>query len=165
VALHTPRRPSFDGISDGRRRNMSAVRAKNSAAELTVRRILHSLGYRYRLHRRDLPGRPDIVLARRRKIVEVRGCFWHRHPDPDCSNAVLPATRRAWWSAKLHANVERDARNLSSLEAAGWDVLILWECELADGAAVAARLRAFLGPPRWNKNRISLAKLWGILHP
>ena len=100
---------------------------------------------RFQLHRRDLPGTPDIVLAGRRKIVEVRGCFWHRHPDPACRNAVLPKVRAEWWAAKLARNVERDARNLTALQAAGWSVLVLWECEVRDEAALAARLRSFLG--------------------
>jgi DNA mismatch endonuclease Vsr len=102
------------------------------------------MGYRFRLHRRDLPGTPDIVLAGRRAIVEVRGCFWHRHPDPSCRNAVLPRVRADWWAAKLARNVERDARNLAALRDAGWSVLVLWECEVKDETALAARLRAFL---------------------
>jgi DNA mismatch endonuclease Vsr len=103
------------------------------------------MGHRFRLHRRDLPGTPDIVLAGRRKIVEVRGCFWHRHPDPACRNAVLPKVRTDWWAAKLARNVTRDERNLAALRDAGWSVLVLWECETRDGAAVAVQLRAFLG--------------------
>lgn len=126
---------------------MRAVRGRDTAAELSVRRLLHGLGYRFRLHARDLPGRPDIVFRARRRIIEVRGCFWHRHPDATCRNAVLPATRREWWAEKLDANVARDARNLTALEAGGWQVLVLWECELSDSAALVHRLAAFLGPP------------------
>ena len=109
-----------------------------------MRRLLFGMGYRFRLHRRDLPGTPDIVLAGRRKIVEVRGCFWHRHPDPACRNAVLPRVRADWWAAKLASNVARDERNLLVLRDAGWSVLVLWECEVKDAATLTARLRWFL---------------------
>lgn len=139
-------RPAFDDVSPSRRRNMGAVRGKDTAPELRVRRTLHAAGYRYRLHVRDLPGRPDIVFPTRRKIIEIRGCFWHRHPDPGCRNAVLPATRREWWAEKLDANVARDDRNLRALEAAGWSVLVVWECECREETALQARLSAFLGP-------------------
>jgi DNA mismatch endonuclease Vsr len=132
-------------VPEARRRNLAAVAGKDTAPELRVRRLLFRMGYRFRLHRRDLPGTPDIVLPGRRKIVEVRGCFWHRHPDPACRNAVLPNVRADWWAAKLARNVARDERNLAMLREAGWSVLALWECEVKDDAAVAARLRAFLG--------------------
>ncbi len=137
-------RPRFDDVPEARRRNLAAVAGKDTTPELRVRRLLFRMGYRFRLHRRDLPGTPDIVLAARRKIVEVRGCFWHRHPDPGCRNAVLPKVRADWWAAKLARNVERDARNLAALREAGWSVLVLWECEVKDDAALEARLRAFL---------------------
>lgn len=137
------------GVPETRRRNMSAIRGSHTKPELVVRSLLHRLGYRFRLHRRDLPGRPDIVFLSRRKVVEVRGCFWHRHPDPACRNAVMPTTRREWWEAKLAANVARDARNLAALEDAGWAVLVLWECEVRDDRGdLSPRLQAFLGPPR-----------------
>jgi DNA mismatch endonuclease Vsr len=138
-------RPSFDDVPPGRRRNLAAVAGKDTTPELRVRRLLFRMGYRFRLHRRDLPGTPDIVLARRRKIIEVRGCFWHRHPDPTCRNAVLPKVRAEWWAAKLARNVTRDARNLAALHEVGWSVLVLWECEVRDEAALEARLRSFLG--------------------
>ncbi|MSP00115.1 MAG: DNA mismatch endonuclease Vsr [Acetobacteraceae bacterium] len=137
-------RPVFDDVPAARRRNLAAVAAKDTGPELRVRRWLHAMGYRFRLHRRDLPGTPDIVLAGRRKIVEVRGCFWHRHPDPACRNAVLPRTRAEWWAAKLARNVARDERNLAALADAGWSVLVLWECELKDESGLEARLRSFL---------------------
>jgi DNA mismatch endonuclease Vsr len=138
-------RPAFDDVPPARRRNLAAVAGKNTTPELRVRRLLFGMGYRFRLHRRDLPGTPDIVLSGRRKIVEVRGCFWHRHPDPACRNAVLPKVRADWWAAKLARNVERDAVNLAALQAAGWSVLVLWECEVRADALTAARLRSFLG--------------------
>jgi DNA mismatch endonuclease Vsr len=138
-------RPAFDDVPPARRRNLAAVAGKDTTPELRVRRLLFRMGYRFRLHRRDLPGTPDIVFAARHKIVEVRGCFWHRHPDPVCRNAVLPKVRAEWWAAKLARNVERDARNLAALQAASWSVLVLWECEVRDAEALAARLRSFLG--------------------
>jgi DNA mismatch endonuclease Vsr len=143
----SPPRPAFDDVPEARRRNLSAVRGHDTTPELIVRKLLHSMGYRYRLQRRDLPGRPDIVLSGRRAVVDVRGCFWHRHPS--CRNAALPRTRADWWAAKLARNVERDAANQATLEAAGWRVLVVWECEVRrDREALASRLRAFLGPPR-----------------
>jgi DNA mismatch endonuclease Vsr len=134
-------------VPPSRSRNMAAIRAKNTKPEMTVRRLLHAMGYRFRLHYRALPGRPDLAFPARFKVVEVRGCFWHRHSDPQCQNAVLPVTRRSWWTAKLNANVRRDNCNLRQIKRLGWDALVLWECELADRADVVARLRAFLGEP------------------
>jgi DNA mismatch endonuclease Vsr len=137
-------RPEFDDVPPARRRNLAAVGGKDTAPELRVRRLLHRMGFRFRLHRRDLPGTPDIVLAGRRKIVEVRGCFWHRHPDPACRNAVLPRVRADWWAAKLARNVARDERNLAALRDSGWLVLVLWECEVKDETALSTRLLSFL---------------------
>ena len=137
-------RPAFDDVPAARRRNLAAVSGKDTAPEVRVRRLLHGMGYRFRLHRRDLPGTPDIVFPGRRAIVEVRGCFWHRHTDSACRNAVLPKVRADWWAEKLARNVARDERNLLSLTDAGWSVLVLWECEMKEPDAVAARLRSFL---------------------
>ena len=134
-------------VPEARRRNMAAVRGKHTKPELLVRRLLHRLGYRFRLHRRDLPGRPDVVFPSRRKVVEVRGCFWHRHQAPSCRNAVLPRTRAEWWQAKLDANVARDERNMKALLELGWKVLVVWECE-TDAPDLAVRLAHFLGPAR-----------------
>jgi DNA mismatch endonuclease Vsr len=137
-------RPAFDDVPPARRRNLAAVAGKDTAPELCVRQLLHRMGFRFRLHRRDLPGTPDIVLSGRRKIIEVRGCFWHRHPDPACRNAVLPRVRADWWAAKLARNVARDERNQAALHETGWSVLVLWECEIKDVVALGARLRSFL---------------------
>jgi DNA mismatch endonuclease Vsr len=137
-------RPAFDDVPLARRRNLAAVAGKDTAPELRVRRLLHSMGYRFRLHRRDLPGTPDIVLAGRRAIIDVRGCFWHRHPDPACRNAVLPKVRADWWAAKLARTAARDEQNLAALREAGWSVLVLWECEVKSDAALAERLSSFL---------------------
>ena len=138
------KRPAFDDVSPGRRRNMQANRGKDTAPEIRVRQMLHAMGYRFRLHRKDLPGRPDIVFPTRNKIVEVRGCFWHRHAG--CAFAAVPATRAAFWQAKFQSTVARDAANLAALANAGWKVMVLWECELAE-PEIRKRLRSFLGPP------------------
>lgn len=121
---------------------MAAISGKNTQPELKVRRAAYALGYRFRLHRRDLPGRPDIVFPSLRKIIEVRGCFWHRHSG--CKNAVLPKTRAGFWQAKFDATVSRDERNLAALEALGWQTLIVWECETGD-YDLCLRLADFLG--------------------
>jgi DNA mismatch endonuclease Vsr len=134
-------------VSEARRRNMRAVRDRNTLPELKVRKLLHRLGYRFRLHQAHLPGRPDIVFPARRKVIEVRGCFWHQHADRACPKAGMPATRREWWQEKLSGNVRRDERNLAALRTAGWDVLVLWECELRDAPDLASRLTDHLGSP------------------
>jgi DNA mismatch endonuclease (patch repair protein) len=106
---------------------MSRVRATNTKPEIVVRRLLHALGIRFRLHRPDLPGRPDIVLPRKRKIIFVHGCFWHRHPR--CHKATTPETRRDFWALKFSRNVERDKQQQRELKRMGWRVLVVWECE------------------------------------
>lgn len=123
---------------------MAAIRGRDTGPELALRRTLFAMGYRFRLHVKELPGRPDLVFPGRKKVMFVHGCFWHRHKG--CRNSVMPRTRRDWWEAKLNANAERDARNLAQLADSGWQALVVWECELAAPGA-AARLSAFLGPP------------------
>lgn len=113
--------------SESRSRLMSRIGGKNTAPELTVRKALHAAGYRFRLHRRDLPGTPDIVLPRYRSAIFVHGCFWHGH---DCPRGRLPATRTEFWETKIRGNQARDARNKEALEARGWQVLTIWTCEL-----------------------------------
>jgi DNA mismatch endonuclease, patch repair protein len=122
---------------------MARIRKTDTKPEMLVRRMLHALGYRYRLHRRDLPGNPDIVFASRKKLIFVHGCFWHQHDCP--LGAKQPRARPEYWLPKLKRNKERDARNLEALEAAGWKALIIWECELGDVKAVEHDLRTFLG--------------------
>lgn len=124
--------------------NMARIRSKDTKPELLVRRTAHGLGYRFRLHRRDLPGRPDLVFPSRRAVIFVHGCFWHQHPDPSCRDSKLPRSRTEYWHAKLQRNVERDAAARASLIAGGWRVLVLWECEIAADQALDHRLRAFL---------------------
>lgn len=124
---------------------MARIRGKDTKPEMIVRRLAHGLGYRYGLHRKGLPGSPDLVFPSRRKVVFVHGCFWHRHPG--CRKASTPGTRREFWEAKFERNVERDIRKEIQLMAAGWEVLVIWECETRDVERLAATLRNFLGPP------------------
>jgi DNA mismatch endonuclease (patch repair protein) len=124
---------------------MSLVRGKDTGPELIVRRLVHGLGYRYRLHRRDLPGKPDLVFPSRRAVILVHGCFWHQHPDPGCKLARQPKSRIDFWGPKLRANHIRDVRNLDELTALGWRVLTVWECELGDRERLRERVVAFLG--------------------
>lgn len=127
---------------------MSRVRGRDTKPEMAVRRMLHRLGYRYRLHRRDLPAKPDLVFVGRKKIVLVHGCFWHGHADPRCKLARTPKSRVEFWTGKVAYNRARDARNTAALEALGWRVAVVWECELKDMAAVRRRLVKFLGRRR-----------------
>lgn len=130
--------------SPERSRQMALVRGKDTKPEMKVRQLVHRLGYRYRLHRRDLPGSPDLVFPGRRKVIFVHGCFWHRHPDPACKLARMPKSRIEFWGPKLTANAERDVRNQAALEAMGWKVLILWECGLESEHDLADRIVGFL---------------------
>lgn len=135
----------MDKISPERRSaNMSRIRGKNTKPEMTVRRIVYGMGYRYRLHRKDLPGKPDLVFASRKAVVFVHGCFWHSHPDPNCRNSVIPKSRVDFWVPKLEKNKERDAANETALISAGWRVLTIWECELKDEREITSRIRDFL---------------------
>jgi len=122
---------------------MRAVAQKNTKPELRVRRRLHALGFRFRLHRRDLPGTPDIVLPRHKAVILVHGCFWHQHPG--CRRAARPRTRQGYWLPKLARNVARDAKTVAELEALGWRVLVLWECELRESKVLDAALQQFIG--------------------
>lgn len=123
---------------------MSRIRKKNTKPELRVRRLAHSLGYRFRLHRRDLPGTPDLIFPARRKAIFVHGCFWHRH---DCRlGGRPPATRPEYWLPKLTRNVERDKAAQIELQRLAWDVLVIWECEVRNEAALRNRLTSFLDP-------------------
>lgn len=139
----------MDTLSPSQRsERMAKVRGKNTRPELQVRRLLHGLGYRYRLHVERLPGRPDLVFPSRRKIILVHGCFWHRHRDPTCPLARLPKSRLEFWLPKLEGNRARDERLLAQLTGDGWCILIVWECELRHKADLTKRLVHFLGRPR-----------------
>jgi len=118
---------------------MKAVRRESTRPEILVRKILHGLGLRFRITKKSLPGTPDIVLTRHRTAIFVHGCFWHRHPG--CRYATTPKTRQEYWLPKFTANVERDARKTAALKALGWRVLVIWECETRDLAALEERLR------------------------
>ncbi|USQ74748.1 very short patch repair endonuclease (plasmid) [Roseomonas mucosa] len=132
-------------VPEARRRTMAAIRGRNTKPEMVLRRTLHAMGYRFRVHRRNLPGTPDLVFPGRRAAIQVHGCFWHHHSG--CKHATVPSTRREYWSAKLERNVERDRESAARLEGMGWRLLVVWECELAQPAAAAARAADFLGPP------------------
>jgi len=121
---------------------MSRVREKNTSPELKVRSLIHRLGFRFRLHRKDLPGKPDLVFPSRKKVIFVNGCFWHGH---DCARGNrLPKTNWEYWVEKIHRNIERDANHQSNLKALGWDVLVVWECEIKDTKELAKRIDDFL---------------------
>ena len=123
---------------------MSHIRAKGMKPEMLVRRLAHSMGYRYRLHRKDLPGSPDLVFPGRRKVIFVHGCFWHQHADPACKIARLPQSNRGYWLPKLERNAARDAEHTAKLDELGWEVLILWECEVEGYTGLRERIREFL---------------------
>ena len=127
-----------------RSERMSRVRGKNTGPEMIVRQLVHAMGYRYRLHGKGLPGKPDLVFAGRRKVMFVNGCFWHRHSDSACKLARLPKSRLDFWVQKLTANKERDERNLRQLAAAGWKVMVIWECELKDLSSLRKKIGSFL---------------------
>jgi DNA mismatch endonuclease, patch repair protein len=121
---------------------MRAVKGRDTKPEMLVRRLAFGMGYRYRLHRKDLPGKPDLVFAKRRKVVFVHGCFWHGH---DCARgARLPKQNAEYWTKKIARNKERDATHLAALKEMGWSSLIIWECELKEPEKVAHRLSQFL---------------------
>ena len=115
-------------VSEQRSRNMSAIKSKNTKPEIKVRKVLHSMGYRFRLHSKDLPGSPDIVLPKYKTVIFVHGCFWHRHEN--CKYASTPKTRQEFWNKKFNENILRDKKNLEILSSLGWKIIIIWECEI-----------------------------------
>lgn len=134
----------MDVVSPTRRSAMMArIRARDTKPEMAVRKAAHRLGYRFRLHRRDLPGSPDLVFPARKKIVFVHGCFWHSHEG--CRFAYRPKSNVEFWEGKLRKNRERDIRVKGELECMGWDVLVIWECETVDSGLVASRLQEHVG--------------------
>jgi DNA mismatch endonuclease (patch repair protein) len=131
--VHSPEQRSF---------NMSRIRSRNTRPEMIVRSIVHRLGYRYRLHKKELPGKPDVVLVRHQKIIDVHGCFFHMH---HCKyGKVVPVTNSEFWKVKRMSNAERDRRNLRALRREGWRVMIVWECETKNSDRLAKRLERFL---------------------
>ena len=115
-------------VSERRSRNMSAIKSKNTKPEIKVRKVLHSMGYRFRLHSKDLPGSPDIVLPKFKTVIFVHGCFWHRHEN--CKYASTPKTRQEFWNKKFKENINRDNLNQANLSLKGWKIIIIWECQL-----------------------------------
>ncbi|BBK43785.1 very short patch repair endonuclease [Allostella vacuolata] len=130
---------------EARSRLMARIRSKDTKPEMVVRRIAYRLGFRFRLHRRDLPGSPDLVFPGRRKVVFVHGCYWHRHPG--CRLAYEPKSNIEFWTGKFAANMTRDQKALQDLHDQGWDPLVIWECEVKHSELVTSRLSAHLGPP------------------
>lgn len=129
---------------DRRSENMRQIRSKDTAPELALRSLVHRLGYRFRLHRKDLPGKPDLVFPARKKVIFLHGCFWHQHKE--CREGRLPGTRHEYWEPKLARNQERDAVSQAALKSLGWEVLTLWECQLAkDPASISQKITRFLG--------------------
>lgn len=122
---------------------MALVRSVDTKPEMAIRKLVHGMGYRYRLHCSDLPGTPDLVFRSRHAVIFVHGCFWHRHVG--CPLARLPKSKVEFWTMKLEGNRKRDARKVAALEKAGWRVFVAWECELKDLEALTERLRRFLG--------------------
>ena len=118
----------FIKVSEKRSNNMSAIKSKNTKPEIAVRKLLHSMGYRFRLHRKDLPGSPDIVLPKYKTVIFVHGCFWHRHEN--CKYATTPKTRKEFWEKKFRENINRDNLNQANQALKGWKIIIIWECQL-----------------------------------
>jgi DNA mismatch endonuclease, patch repair protein len=121
---------------------MRAVKSRDTSAEMTIRRLVYSMGYRYRLHRKDLPGNPDLTFLSRRKVIFVHGCFWHGH---NCKRgARMPKTNRDYWTRKISRNRDRDAQHVKTLEQQGWNVAAIWECQMKDQEALRKQIRWFL---------------------
>jgi DNA mismatch endonuclease, patch repair protein len=132
-----------DTISPERRSaNMSRIRSRDTSPEMAVRRLVHGMGYRYRLHVAQLPGKPDLVFPRLKRIIEVRGCFWHQHHG--CIDSHIPKSRTEYWAPKLARNQRRDKENGRKLRALGWRVCAVWECEVKNTVKLSKRLAAFL---------------------
>jgi DNA mismatch endonuclease (patch repair protein) len=129
----------------GRSANMRQIRSQGTKPELAVRSLVHRLGYRFRLHRKGLPGKPDLVFVSRQKVIFVHGCFWHGHEREGCLDSRVPKSNTGYWSPKLAGNKARDVRSLAALEGQGWKVMVIWECEVGDTTVLASRIRRFLG--------------------
>jgi DNA mismatch endonuclease (patch repair protein) len=128
--------------SEQRSRNMSQIRSRNTAPEKLVRSILHKAGFRFSLHREELPGKPDIVLRKHGAVIFVHGCFWHRHPG--CKRCTTPKTNRAYWIPKLERNADRDKQHIADLKRLGWRVWVVWECELKNQPKLKEKLENYL---------------------
>ncbi len=129
-------------VSEQRSRNMSAIKSKNTKPEIAVRKLLHSMGYRFRLHRKDLPGSPDIVLPKYKTVIFVHGCFWHRHEN--CKYASTPKTRKEFWENKFNSNKKRDQKIQKEIIDLGWKFIIIWECEARNIQPLEEKLKGYL---------------------
>lgn len=129
-----------------RSRNMASIRSKGMKPEIAVRKAAHALGFRFRLHRKDLPGKPDLVFPKYRAVIFVHGCFWHQHPEPRCLDGRPPKSNLGYWQPKLARNIERDASSQAALQGMGWRTLVIWECETKDAEGLAAKIAGFLNP-------------------
>lgn len=139
----------MDVLTPARRSaNMARIRSRDTKPEMIVRRILHAAGYRYRLHGKGLPGKPDLVVRSRRKVVFVHGCFWHQHDQENCLDGRKPKSNTVYWHSKLESNVDRDRDHVARLEADGWQVEVVWECETERPDELLDRLQAFLEAPK-----------------
>lgn len=136
-----------EATSQAVRTVMRANRSTDTRPELAVRRVAFALGYRYRLHVRDLPGSPDLVFPGRRKAIFVHGCFWHQHTSASCPLRSRPRSNLQYWGPKLRRNTSRDSRQLAALRLQGWSVKVIWECETKSARHLATMLRRFLGTP------------------
>lgn len=138
-------RESMDTLNlEERSERMSRIRSKDTAPEMVVRRLVHGMGYRYRLHGKDLPGCPDLVFRTREKVIFVHGCYWHRHTDSACKLARLPKSRLDFWGPKLERNRQRDMQIQEKLKDMNWKVLVVWECELKNQISLKQTVKAFL---------------------
>ncbi len=141
----------MDRITKERRSwNMSRIRAKNTKPELAVRSLLHRMGYRFRIHHGGLPGKPDIVLPKYQTVIFVHGCFWHRHSG--CKYAYKTKSREAFWSIKFNDNIQRDIEVSQKLNELGWNILIIWECEISDTVVLERKIESFLHTPKEKGN-------------
>jgi DNA mismatch endonuclease (patch repair protein) len=138
----------IQGLAVDRSENMRAIRGKDTAPEKAVRSLVHALGYRFRLHRRDLPGKPDLTFPARRKVIFVHGCFWHCHA---CKAGLIPNTNRDFWIPKLRRNKLRDRANLKALDELEWDALVIWQCELNNLPEVRRCIKRFLGRKHFSR--------------
>lgn len=145
--MRPPKGPWPD-VPDQRRKIMAAIRGRDTKPELTVRSLLHVMGYRFKVNERRFGFRPDVLFTARRKVIFIHGCFWHGH---DHATHRTPRTRSDFWQAKLAANRARDRRALEAFSAQDWESLVIWECEISNAVHLAGRLKAFLGPVRWPK--------------
>lgn len=127
---------------DQRSLNMSKIKNKDTKPEMTVRKLLHKMGYRFRLHRKDLPGKPDIVLPRYKTVIFIHGCFWHHHPD--CKYAYIPKSRIEFWNQKFIDNMDRDKKNQLELLKQGWNIGVIWECEICNINILLHRINQIL---------------------